>query len=104
MIVDANSIVEHVIHTKKKRNNETCQWERKNYCICKKNYTWKSSTCISKNGKYLKSIASNSIIACDEIINATYSVSTNLTNSIPANVRKTISINVTSTVSIKSDD
>ena len=36
--------------------------------------------CISENRKYLKSIADNSNIACNEIINATDSVSTNFHN------------------------
>ena len=34
--------------------------------------------CISENGKYLKSIADNSNIVCDEIINDTDSVYTNV--------------------------
>ena len=35
-----------------KWNNETCQCECKNCCTCKKYYSWKPSTCISKNSKY----------------------------------------------------
>ena len=34
--------------------------------------------CISENGKYVESIADNSNIVCDEIINATDSASTNV--------------------------
>ena len=44
------------------------------------------------------------MIACDEIINATDSVSRNVTNTIPTNMTDTISINVTSTVSTNSDN
>ena len=34
----------------------------------KKDYNWNPSTCISQNGKYLKSIADILVIACDEIV------------------------------------
>ena len=40
---------------------------------------------ISANCKYLKSIVDNSVIICDEIINAANSVSTNVTNTIRIN-------------------
>ena len=39
-------------------------------------------TCICKNSKYLKSIASDSVIACDEIISVMDIVSTKMTNTI----------------------
>ena len=56
-------------------------------------------TFICENGKYLKSIADTSVIACDEITNATDSVSTNVTNLI-----NTISANATSTVPLNFND
>ena len=33
-------------------------------------YIWNRSTCSCKNGKCLESIIDDSVIACDEIINA----------------------------------
>ena len=51
------------------------------------------STCIFENSKYLKSIADDSVNLCDEIINFTDSVSTNLTNAVPTDVTSTISVN-----------
>ena len=50
-------------------------------------------TCICENNKHLKRIVYNSVIVCDEIINATDSVSTIVTNTITTNVASTISIN-----------
>ena len=40
----------------------------KKYCKCKKDYSWNPSTGACKNGKYLDSIASNSVLVCDETI------------------------------------
>ena len=45
-----------------------------------KSYSWNPSTCIWENRKYLNHIADNSKIVCDEIINATDSVSANFDN------------------------
>ena len=44
------------------------------------------ATCSCQNGKYVVSIIDNSVITCDEIINAAGSVSTN----VPANVMRTV--------------
>ena len=56
-----------------KSNNLTCQC--KNYCPCKNNASWNSSTCIYKNNKYLKRIAETSVIVCDKIkIDMAYTV------------------------------
>ena len=41
---------------------------------------------------------------CDEFINSTHSVSTNVTNAIQTNMTNIISTNVTSTLSMDSDD
>ena len=78
-----------------KWNNDTCQSECKKYCTCKKDYSCNLNTCICEYFKYLKSIADNSVIVCDEFINATDSLSTNVKNIIPTNVANAISTNVT---------
>ena len=36
----------------------------------KKDYIWNPATCSCKNGKYLGSIIDDSVITCDEIIDA----------------------------------
>ena len=48
------------------------------------------NTCICENSRYLKSIADTLIILCDEIINGTDSVSTNVANTISTNVMSTV--------------
>ena len=58
MIVNANSIVQHVIQIK--NGIIKCQCEYKNYRKCKKKYSWNPSTCICGNNKYLKNIADTS--------------------------------------------
>ena len=35
-----------------------------------KDYVWNSTTCSCENGKYLPSIMDDSLIMCDEVINA----------------------------------
>ena len=92
----ANTLIKHIsCDCKCKFKNATCNsdqkqdngtYECKNYCKYTKNYSWNPSTCIYENDKYLKSIADTSVIVCDEIINATDSVSTNVTNTISTNV------------------
>ena len=42
----------------------------KNIIFVRKNYIWNPATCSCKNGKYLASIIDNSVIKCDEIIEA----------------------------------
>ena len=42
----------------------------KKHHICEKDYIWNPATCSCKNGKYLASIIDNSVIMCDEIIDA----------------------------------
>ena len=53
----------------------------------------KPSKCICEIGKYLKSIANDSKVVCDEIINITVDIPTNVRNNIPTNVTNTVSIN-----------
>ena len=51
-------------------------------------YSWNPSTCTCKNRKYLKSIAGNSVIACDGIIFVMDIVSTKKTITIGTNATK----------------
>ena len=80
-------------NSNQKWNNKTCQCECKNYRTREKDYSWNLSICICKNGKYLKSTADTSVIACDEIITVMVIVSTKKTNTIATNVTSTASIN-----------
>ena len=91
-------------NSNQKWSKHTCQCECKKYQTCKKDSNWNPSTCISENSKFLKSIGDTSVIVCDEIINATDSVSKNVTNTMPTNMTNIISTNVPNTVSINSDD
>ena len=65
----------------------------------KKKYGQNPRTRICENSKFLKSIVDESVVTCNEIINATDDIPTNMTN-----VTNTIPTNVTSTVSINSGD
>ena len=40
------------------------------FAFIKRYYIWNPVTCCSENGKYLASIIDNSVITCDEIIDA----------------------------------
>ena len=53
-----------------KENNDKCRCKSKNYHLCQKDFTWNPVICSYKNGKYLPSITDNSVIMCDEIIDA----------------------------------
>ena len=89
MIVNANSIVQHVIQI----NNKTCQCKCKNYRKCKKDYGWNPSTCICENSKYLKCIADISMTECDETVIVMDIIATKKTNTIATNVTSTALIN-----------
>ena len=52
--------------------------------MCKKYYIWNPAICSCKNGKYLASVIDDSGIACDEIIDTTKTLPTNI------NVKKII--------------
>ena len=75
-------------NSNQKWNNEACQCECNNYCTCKKNFSWKPSTCICENGKCLKSIGDTSVIECDEITSIMDIASTKMTNTVAKNVSK----------------
>ena len=99
MIVNANSIAQHVIRIK----NCKC----KNYHKCKKNFSWNPSKCICENSKYLKIFADTSVTECNIIIvmdtiatKMTDIIAIKLTNTITTKIKNTITTNVTSTLSI----
>ena len=65
-------------NSNQKWNNDKCRCDRKKHHICQKDYIWNPATCSCENGKYLASIIDNSVITCDEIIDAkTKTVTTN---------------------------
>ena len=116
MVVNANSVVEHVIKIKSGimiNANTKC-------FTFKKDYSCNACSCICKNSRYLhKTFFDDSIILCDETMNVTGTVSiiltnaklTNVTSAIPnatntklTNVMSTLSTNVTSSVTINCDD
>ena len=56
-------------NSNQKGNNEKHQCESIKH-ICEKDYIWNAATGNCKNGKYLASIINDSVITCDEIIDA----------------------------------
>ena len=68
-------------NSKQKWNSDKCRCQCKNpkkYRVCVKDYIWNSATCICEYGKYLASIINDSVITCDEVIEKTKTVPTNL--------------------------
>ena len=57
-------------NSNQKWDNIKCRWECKKHHICEKEYIWNHATYSSKNGKYLATIIDDSVITCDEIIEA----------------------------------
>ena len=91
MIVNGNSIVEHVIQIK----NGIIKHVNVNVKVIiseKKDYSWNPSICICENSKYL-SIGDTSIIECDETISVMDIVSIKMTNTVATNVTSTGSKN-----------
>ena len=69
-----------ICNSNRKWNNDKCQCECKNskeHNACEKDYVWNFVTCTFENSVYLASYIDNSVIASDEIVNASDSVSTN---------------------------
>ena len=96
MAVNANSIIQLVIHIKNGIIIKTCQCEWKNYHKCEKDYSWNPRTCIYENSKYLKSCIDTSVTECDEIVIVMDNLSTKKPNTIAtkrANVTSTTKIN-----------
>ena len=77
-------------NSNQKWNNKRFQCECKNYRKSKKDYNWNPSTCTCENRKYLRSIADNSVIACDEFIHVMDILLTKIANTIG---RRTVSMN-----------
>ena len=71
MIVNANSIVQHVIQIKNGMTLSLTHYP----------------TCISEESSYFKCIVDNSVIVCNEIINVTDRVSTNMENTMATKSR-----------------
>ena len=90
VIVNTNSIVQHVVQIKNGIMINASVIVK--FLRCKKDYSWNPSTCICENSRYLKSTGDDSVSVCDEIINISNSVSTALKNTIPTNVTNTVSI------------
>ena len=61
-------------NSNQKWNDDTYQCECKDYCTCKKDCSFNSTTCICENNKYLKTIVDSLVIRSDETINVTDSV------------------------------
>ena len=72
-------------NSNKKWNNDKCQSKCKNYHMRKKDYSWNPTRWLCKNSMYLKSVADDSVIVCDEIINVKESISTNVLSTVPIN-------------------
>ena len=51
-------------------NNHKCRCECKKHQICEKDYIWNPATYSCKNEKYLASVIDDSVVTCDEIIDA----------------------------------
>ena len=99
-INEGNTVVKHISYDFKSKFNsttfnsnqkwkiDTCQCECKNYRTCEKDYSWNrsicenGSKCFCENGKYLKSIADDSKIICNEITYAMDIVSTNISTTV----------------------
>ena len=99
-INEGNTMVKHISYDFKSKFNTTTfdsnqkwkidsrQCECKNYRTCEKSSSWNpsirenDSTCFCENGKYLKSIADNSKIICDEVTYAIDIVSTNMSTTV----------------------
>ena len=69
-----------------KWNNKTWQCECKNYCTCKKDYSWNPTTYICENSKYLKITGDDSKRGYHEIIYVMDIVSIKMTNIVATNV------------------
>ena len=53
-----------------KWNYDKCRCKCKKHHLCEKDYIWNPATGSCENGKYLASIIDDSVITCDEIIDA----------------------------------
>ena len=88
LILNANSIVQHIIQNK----NGT---KKKGQCECKSlnlkyeiDNNWNHSSCICEYNKYSKSVVDISVAECDEIVIVMNNLSTKKTNTIATNVTR----------------
>ena len=88
LILNANSIVQHIIQNK----NGT---KKKGQCECKNlnlkyeiDNNWNHSSCICEYNKYSKSVVDISVDECDEIVIVMNNLSTKKTNTIATNVTR----------------
>ena len=110
VIINANSIVQHVIQITNGIMMNANASVRSIACAIK--IIVEISTCICENSRYFKSIADASVTICDNIISIRNSISINVTNNLPKNAANTVptkvactmSTNATTTVPINSDD
>ena len=70
----------------RKWNNDKCRCECKKHLICEKYYIWIPSTGSCKDGIYLPSIIDDSVIRCDEIVDAKAKSNNKETKIVPKNV------------------
>ena len=67
-----------ICNSNQKWNNDKCQCESKIHRTCKED-SWKPSTCICENSRYLKNIVEDLVVLSDEIIRVANIVPTNVT-------------------------
>ena len=72
-------MVENVIHIKSDIMINVGVNAKKHH-VCEKEYIWNPATCSCKNGRYLASIIDNSVITCDDVIDAEKEMKTVTTN------------------------
>ena len=70
-------------YSNQKWNTNKCRCECKKHHICEKDYIWNPAAC--ENGKYLVSIIDDSVITCDEIIDAEAKSNDEEVNTVPTN-------------------
>ena len=80
-------------NSNQKLNNKRCQCECKNYCKCKRDYSWHPRTCICEKSDYLKSVGDSSVTEWDKIVIVLGISSTKKTSTIATFVVSTASIN-----------
>ena len=90
-IVNTNSIVQLAIQIKNGITKDV-NVNVKIIVHANKDYGRNHGTFICENGRYLKSIADNPVIACDKVISVLDIVSTKMTNIISTNVVSTASV------------
>ena len=79
-------------HTNQKWNNDKCRCECKKYQIFEKAYIWNPASSSYKNSKYLASSIDNSLIICEEIIDAEANSYDEETKTVTTNLKKLKSV------------